>query len=110
MEFAAHFVLFIVCLFISSNDDFEYWSRVIFVDEKSFRSDATGQMHCWRPRATRYEARHLNLVQRSGHVSANMFGWMWAFGVGELTEINGRLNGELRLSVDEILGKKYYLN
>ena len=60
------------------NDNFEFWSKVIFVDEKSFRSDVSGALHCWRPNGTRYNEEHLNLTRHSGHVSVNMYGWMWA--------------------------------
>lgn len=81
-------------VFCFRNHDFDnFWSRVVFVDEKTFRSDQHGALHCWRPMGTRYRAENLNLTHHSGHVSANLFGWMWSGGVGELTPINGRFNG-----------------
>lgn len=66
---------------------------MIFVDEKSFRSDVSGRLHCWRPNNTRYEVQNLNLTHHSGHISSHFFGWMWAEGVGELTKIDGRFTG-----------------
>ena len=34
--------------------DLDFWSRVIFTDEKTFCSTAHGRKHCWRRNNTRY--------------------------------------------------------
>ena len=72
---------------------------MIFVDEKMFRSDESGQLMCWREKGTRFNRNNINLTRHSGHISVNMFGWMWAYGVGELTEIEGRFTGMLSTSI-----------
>lgn len=90
--------LFLAC----RNHGFDdFWSRVIFVDEKTFRSDVQGRLHCWRSANTRYRPENLNLTHHSGHVSLNMFGWMWSGGVGELTTIEGRFTGEEYVTILE---------
>ena len=66
----------------------EDWAKVIFSDEKSFSSTDHGKLHCWRPYNTRYNSSNIHEEARSGHVTANMWGWINYSGVGELTEIN----------------------
>ena len=36
--------------------DLEFWSNVIFTDEKTFASTNHGRLHMWRPNNTRYYA------------------------------------------------------
>ena len=67
----------------------------MFVDEKTFRSDQSGNVHVWRPDGTRYHEENVNAVRRIGHISVNMFGWVSASGVGELTRIENRLTGNV---------------
>jgi len=73
----------------------DYWSNVIFLDEKTFRSDCHGALHCWRPDGTRYELPHVNPTHHQGRVTVNMLGWMWSHGVGELFNVEERFTGEL---------------
>lgn len=44
-----------------------------------------------------------NIQQRAGsdRVNANVWDWIWAFGPGELVEIDGLLNGEQYLNILE---------
>ena len=67
---------------------------MVFVDEKCFRSDQSGNVNVWRPNCTRFSEQNVNAVHRSGHITVNMFGWVCASGVGELTRIENRLTGE----------------
>ena len=71
-----------------------FGKRVVFVDEKSFRSDQSGRVHVWRPNGTRFSETNVNAVRRSGHISVNMFGWVSANGVGELSLVENRLTGK----------------
>lgn len=54
-----------------------------------------------KKRNIRYQQEHLNLTHHSGHVSLNMFGWMWSGGVGELTTVGGRFTGENYVTILE---------
>ncbi|KAI5635843.1 transposase domain-containing protein [Phthorimaea operculella] len=65
---------------------------VIFVDEKTFRSDKHGRSVLWRPDGTRYEVAHVLPNKTSGHVSLGFWGWISSAGPGELVEIDGRMN------------------
>lgn len=68
------------------------WSNVIFSDEKTFQSDSQQRLHLYRPRSTRYDERFTQPTQRSGRISAGLWGWMSVDGPGEMTMISGRLN------------------
>ncbi|KAK3894535.1 hypothetical protein Pcinc_001691 [Petrolisthes cinctipes] len=72
--------------------DFSFWSSVIFCDEKTFSSDGHGELHCWRPNNTRFEAKNIQPTRSSGRITAGLWGWMAACGPGELVVIDERLN------------------
>ena len=40
-------------------------------------------------------------MARSGHVTVNLWGWIFLHGVGELTDIEGRLNAEKYIEILE---------
>ncbi|KAJ6642725.1 Transposable element Tcb2 transposase [Pseudolycoriella hygida] len=69
-----------------------YWPNVIFSDEKVFQSDSQQRLHLYRPRNCRYDERYIQPIQRSGRISAGLWGWISIDGPGEMTMINGRLN------------------
>ncbi|KAG7162908.1 putative Transposable element Tc1 transposase-like 23, partial [Homarus americanus] len=52
-------------------EDLEFWSRVVFTDEKTFASTNHGKIHLWWPNRTRYDRAHIYEVARSGHVMLN---------------------------------------
>lgn len=68
------------------------WSNVIFSDEKTFQSDLHQKTHIYRPRNCRYDERYTQSVQRSGRISAGLWGWISVDGPGEMSMISGRLN------------------
>lgn len=70
--------------------DFNFWKNVIFTDEKSFSSVSEGARHCWRPVNTRYMEKNIEEIATSGRITVNMWGWMWAYGPGELVVLEGR--------------------
>lgn len=75
--------------------DFDWENNiVIFLDEKSFRSDNEGRKILWRNYNERY--RELNVLpnRASGRISLNFWGWISSMGPGELIEVSGRLNGQ----------------
>lgn len=71
--------------------DFD-WTNTIFSDEKTFRSSQHGRLTLWRYNNTRYTEDHVVPNQLSGRISANMWAWMSAGGVGELVHISSRQN------------------
>lgn len=73
--------------------DEEFWKSVIFTDETCFCSTQVGKRHCWRLKNTRYNPENIQEIARSGRVSVSFWGWMWAYGPGELVKIDGRLTG-----------------
>ncbi|KAF9412565.1 hypothetical protein HW555_008655 [Spodoptera exigua] len=78
--------------------DFDF-SRVIFTDEKSFKSSQIGRRHLWRVNNTRYEPRNVLPNNESGRVVVNMWAWMSAAGPGELVYIPGRATGATYLEL-----------
>lgn len=80
------------------------WSKVIFSDEKTFQSDLHPRTHVYRPRNCRYDERYTKAVQRSGRISAGLWGWISVDGPGEMSMISGRLNsaGYIELLEDNL--------
>ncbi|KAF2889835.1 hypothetical protein ILUMI_16338 [Ignelater luminosus] len=68
------------------------WSRVIFLDEKTFSSSHDSKLPLWRLDNTRYEPNHVLDTQRSGRISVRVLGWILSDGPGELVQIGGRMN------------------
>lgn len=68
------------------------WSNVIFSDEKTFQTDRHQKMHVYRPRNSRYDQRYIQPNQRSGRLTAGIWGWISSDGPGEMCFINRRLN------------------
>lgn len=85
--------------YVEQNMDF--WGRVIFTDEKTFSSTSHGQLHCWRLNNTRYDPKHVYQEARSGHVTANVWGWINLNSVGELAEIDGRFTADKYVEILE---------
>lgn len=86
------------------DQDLDFWKKVIFTDEKTFASTDHGKMHCWRENNTRYNRANIFSDGRSGHVTANIWGWMSGFGVGEVTKIEGRFNSDSYIEIlEEVL-------
>jgi len=77
------------------NHEADFWRKVIFVDEKTFSSSTQGRIRVWRSRGTRYNPDNVVETHESGHITQGFFGWMWAYGPGELTQIEGRFTGWL---------------
>lgn len=77
------------------------WSTTIFTDEKCFKSSQHGRLNLWRYNSTRYTEDHVVPNFSSGRISANIWGWMSADGVGELVLLPSRANATHYLSVLE---------
>lgn len=84
--------------------DPDFWKNVIFTDEKCFSSVEAGARICWRPVNTRYTQKNIQERSRSGRITANLWGWMWAYGPGELVKIEGRFTGQDYITIlEEVL-------
>lgn len=68
------------------------WDNVIFSDEKTFQSDRHQQTHLYRPANCRYDEDYIQPTQRSGRITAGVWGWISRAGPGELAFVSGRLN------------------
>jgi transposase len=86
---------------LHANKTQDFWEQIIFTDEKTFRSSDHGKLHCWRPNNTRYNSENIYLECRSGHVTANVWGWMCGSAVGEITRIEGRFTSDVYLEILE---------
>lgn len=83
------------------NEGLDFWGRVIFSDEKTFSSSTHGPLHCYRRPGTRYLRENIFEIARSGHVTCNVWGWIHLYGIGELTEIEGRFTSQVYLELLE---------
>lgn len=70
------------------------WDNVIFSDEKTFQSDRHQKTHLYRPDGLRFDDRYIQPIQRSGRISAGIWGWISREGPGEMTFVSGRLNSQ----------------
>ena len=83
------------------DEGMDFWSRVIFSDEKTFASNTHGRLHCWRRDNERYDPHNIFEEARSGHITCNVWGWIHLYGIGELAEISPHLNAAEYLQVLE---------
>lgn len=75
------------------------FGRVIFSDEKTFYSTTHNRLMCWRRNNFHYTPDHVVEEARSGHVTANLWGWLHLFGLGELTDMQGRFTADQYLEI-----------
>lgn len=87
--------------YVDENIDFR--GRVSFTDEKTFSSTNFGRLHCWRMKNSRYDPQNVFQEARSGHVTANIWGWVSVNSVGEMTDIEGRFTAEKYLEILEVI-------
>jgi hypothetical protein len=81
------------------HDDF--WSRVIFSDEKVFQSSPNGQLRVYRRRNTRYDEQYIQKTERSGRFSVNMWAWIFAVSPGVMLHVEPRLNADVYIMILE---------
>ncbi|KAG7165334.1 putative Transposable element Tc1 transposase-like 36, partial [Homarus americanus] len=70
-------------------EDPEFWSRVVFTDEKIFASTNHRKIHLWRPNCTRYDRAHIYEVAGSGHVTLNVWCYISLHDMGDVFQIQG---------------------
>lgn len=80
----------------------QFWTMVVFTDEKVFQSTYNGQIRVYRPDNTRFDERYTSdLAFRPGRFSVNVWGWISAHGLGICWRLEGRFNAEHYVSVLE---------
>ncbi|KAK3888064.1 hypothetical protein Pcinc_007854 [Petrolisthes cinctipes] len=82
-------------------EDVNFWNHVIFSDESYFTSVEVKARHCWRQKDTRYDAENIKERAVSGRIGRNYWGWMWAYGPGELVSLEGRFTAREYIRVLE---------
>ena len=86
------------------NKDLNFWSKVIFTDEKNFVSSDHGRSVVYREVGKRFDDQNILQVKRSGRVTANIWGWHSLNCHGEMAEIYGRFNSEQYIEIlDEVM-------
>lgn len=74
------------------NQDEEFWSSVVFSDEKRFQSCSDGKIRVYRPVNSRYQDNYVDYNRNSGRFSINVWGWISVHGPGICWKINERFN------------------
>ncbi|KAH6936919.1 hypothetical protein HPB50_024082 [Hyalomma asiaticum] len=68
----------------------EEWKQVVFTDECTFTASCDQQARIWRPDNTRYQAKFLQRVSKSGRSTVNVWGMITKDGLGPLVRIDGK--------------------
>lgn len=84
-----------------SNMNEQFWSNVIFSDEKVFQSYHNGRVRVYRPQNSRYSQRYIKEIKKSGRFSVNMWAWISVHGPGVCWLINERFTGGVYRTVLE---------
>lgn len=82
-----------------NNEDF--WSKVIFSDEKVFQSCNDGHIRVYRPRGQRYNQNFTFDPIKSGRFSVNTWAWISQRGMGMYWFIDGHLNSTKYIEILE---------
>lgn len=81
----------------------ENFHKIIFTDEKSFDSDKVFHKKVYRPKGTRFDQKYILHDSRSGHLSANYWGWISCAGPGEIVPTGTNFNSVAYIDLlDEI--------
>lgn len=79
------------------------WDKVVFSDEKVFKSYSDRMKVLYRPKNHRYHPDYVQHFQFSGRITCGLWGFITAGGVGELCEITSRMNSTEYVSIlDEV--------
>lgn len=79
------------------------FERIIFTDEKTFRTDENHHAHVYRPRGERFTERYVVKDRLSGRVSASYWAWISCAGPGEIVATGRNFNSQEYMRVlDEV--------
>lgn len=88
--------------FIEENYNID-WEKVVFSDEKSFKSYTDRAKVLYRPKGFRYHKDYVQQKKLSGRITCGVWGYITAFGFGELCEISSKMKSEEYISIlDEV--------
>lgn len=77
------------------------FEKIIFTDEKTFRSDETHCVRVYRPKGQRYSQEFVVKDRLSGRISAGYWGWISCAGPGEIVQTGPHFNGDSYLAILE---------
>lgn len=75
-------------------EDEDFWRNTVCLDEKTFSSSEDGRSLVWRPRGERFNSDFVVHHYHSGRISCGIWGFITTRGVGEIIEVNARMNAE----------------
>lgn len=75
--------------------------KIIFTDEKSFKSDETHHVRVFRPKGQRYNQTYVCKDNSSGHIAASYWGWISCAGPGEIVATGTHFNSQKYLEILE---------
>jgi hypothetical protein len=78
--------------------DPDFWKRIVFTDEKTFKSGNDGRIRVYRPPNSRFEEQYVSGCNKSGRFSVNVWAWMGINGPG-VWRIGARFNSETYLDI-----------
>lgn len=79
------------------------WEKVVFSDEKVFKSYSDRMKVVYRPKNQRYNPDYVQTVQFSGRITCGLWGFVTAGGVGELCQISTKMKSAEYVSIlDEV--------
>lgn len=79
------------------------WDRVVFSDEKVFKSYSDRKMPVYRPKNKRFAPEYIQNLNRAGRITCGVWGFITSGGFGELVPVSGRMDSVEYISIlDEI--------
>lgn len=79
------------------------WERVVFSDEKVFKSYSDRKMPVYRPKNKRFAPEYIQNINKAGRISCGVWGFITSGGFGELVPITGRMKSDEYISIlDEV--------
>lgn len=87
------------CRYMLNTFKEENFQKIIFTDEKTFRSDESRSVRVYRPKGKRYERQFICEDTLSGHLSASYWGWISCAGPGELVATGTNFNSVSYLDI-----------
>lgn len=82
----------------------ENFQKIIFSDEKTFRSDENHKQIVYRPKSARYDERFVVEDRQSGKVTAGYWGWISCAGTGEIVATGNNFNSIEYINVLDQVG------
>lgn len=77
------------------------WDKIIFSDEKTFKSFNARAASLWRPPKERFNPRYVQNIRYSGHLTCGVWGYITCGGPGELCPTSPRVDTEEYTSILE---------